>query len=81
MRPCERIFDEMLSILLFIVFRTSAVSRKDIEENVSSSCERTIQRYLKDLQKLSFIEVLHQGRKGVTYLPTLKAKQMFGGKT
>jgi len=70
-------FEMTLEIVLFITFRTKKTYVQDVlDDVVSGATGRTVQRYLSSLEKLGFIE--GDGKCPQGFLPTKKAKQLFG---
>jgi len=70
-------FEVTLEIVLFITFRTKKTYVQDVlDDVVSGATGRTVQRYLSSLEKLGFIE--GDGKCPQGFLPTEKAKQLFG---
>jgi len=70
-------FEMTLEIVLFITFRTKKTYVQDVlDDVVSGATGRTVQRYLSSLEKLGFIE--GDGKCPQGFLPTEKAKQLFG---
>ncbi len=70
-------FEMTLEIVLFITFRTKKTYVQDVLDDVASGATgRTVQRYLSSLEKLGFIE--GDGKCPQGFLPTEKAKQLFG---
>lgn len=70
-------FELTLEIVLFITFRTKKTYVLEIlEEVVSGVSERTVHRYLASLERLGYIR--GDGKCPQGFLPTEKAKQLFG---
>lgn len=73
----SQVFEKTIEIILFITFRTKKTYVLEIlEEVVSGVSERTVHRYLASLEQLGFIEGDDKCPQG--FLPTEKAKQLFG---
>ena len=73
-------FEITVEILLFIVFRKEKTYAQDlIDHVVSGVSKRTVQRYLKSLEQLGYVQSDGCVHKGFT--PTEKAKQTFGAKS
>ena len=70
-------FEMTLEIVLFITFRTKKTYVQDVlDDVVSGATGRTVQRYLSSLEKLGYIQGDDKCPQG--FLPTEKAKQLFG---
>lgn len=70
-------FEMTLEIVLFITFRTKKTYVQDVlDDVVSGATGRTVQRYLSSLEKLGYIQ--GDGKCPQGFLPTEKAKQLFG---
>lgn len=75
-------FETTMDILLFITFRGKATYVQDVLDNVvTNTSYRTVQRYVNSLEKLGY--VLGDGKRNSPqgFLPTDKAKQLFGVKS
>lgn len=71
------IFETSLEILLFITYRTKKTYVQDVLDNVVDGVQiRVVQRYLKSLESLGYIEGDRKCPQG--FVPTIKAKQLFG---
>ena len=72
-------FEMTTDVLLYITFKPNKTYVQDIMDNVvSGSTKRTVQRYLKSLEKIGYIkgdECCPQG-----FTATVKSKQLFGAK-
>lgn len=70
-------FEMTLEIVLFITFRTKKTYVQDVlDDVVSGVSERTVHRYLTSLERLGYIRGDSKRPQG--FLPTEKAKQLFG---
>lgn len=70
-------FEMTLEIVLFITFRTKKTYVQDVlDDVVSGVSERTVHRYLASLERLGYIRGDSKCPQG--FLPTEKAKQLFG---
>ena len=70
-------FELTIDVLLYITFKPNKTYVQDIMDNVvSGSTKRTVQRYLQSLEKIGYIagdECCPQG-----FVATEKSKQLFG---
>ncbi len=72
-------FETMLDVLIFIVFADRKITWRDLVENVSDRDRATLNRYLKALAGLGYLEPGERAHKNEikSYVPTEKAKQLF----
>lgn len=67
-------FNRRMDILIFIVHSDKAVTIKKLSESVLDASVNTVRACLKDLIEAGYVE-----RESVwTFMPTNKAKQLFG---
>jgi DNA-binding IclR family transcriptional regulator len=74
-------FETTLEILLFITFRREKTYVQDVLDHVVTGASyRTVQRYMKSLENLGYVESDCKKNSPQSFIPTLKAKQLFGVK-
>ena len=72
-------FEMTIDVILYITFREKKTYVQDVMDDVVSSVsKRTVQKYMASLEKLGYIEGDRKCPQG--FLPTDKAKQIFGAK-